>query len=242
MRAITRDAFVRMNLRSESWEYASEMVLKSVRMKLRIAEVPISFYRDLEGRTSHHKRAGWFSPWQAAWINLRAMFINGADFFALKPGLFFLVLGLATTAPLVFGPLTVGGVTFSLFTMLISSTLTLLGLQSVFFGCLAQVLCDQTGEARCRWRRVFPYTRTVVLSAGAFLVGAVLTVPLIVKYIEFGLTLPTDITTRNHLAVTGFLLMLAGFMTFAFTLVLHAALQNATDDIGGRSEAARVSK
>jgi glycosyltransferase involved in cell wall biosynthesis len=226
MRAITRDALVRMDLRSESWEYASEMVLKSVRMKLRVAEVPITFFRDMDGRVSHHKRAGWLSPWKAAWINLRAMFINGADFFALKPGIFFLVLGLVTLIPLVIGPVTVAGVTFSLFTMLISSTVALLGLQGIFFGCLAQVLCDHTGEARSRWRRVFPYTRTVLLSGTAFFVGTLLILPLIVKYVEFGLTLPTDITTRNHLAVAGFFLVLAGFMTFAFTLVLHAALEN----------------
>ena len=42
------------------------MVLKSVHMQLRTAEVPIRFLKDREGRLSHHKRAGWFSPWQAA--------------------------------------------------------------------------------------------------------------------------------------------------------------------------------
>ena len=35
MRAITRDALVRMELGAESWQYASEMILKSVHMKLR---------------------------------------------------------------------------------------------------------------------------------------------------------------------------------------------------------------
>ncbi len=86
MRGITLDALVRMDLQSESWEYASEMVLKSVQMELRTAEVPVTFLKDREGRLSHHKRAGWFSPWQAAWINLRAMFIYGSDFFVFKPG------------------------------------------------------------------------------------------------------------------------------------------------------------
>ena len=76
-----------MDLHSQSWEYASEMVLKSVRMELNTAEVPVRFLKDQEGRFSHHKRAGWFSPWHAAWINLRAMFIYGADFFLFRPGL-----------------------------------------------------------------------------------------------------------------------------------------------------------
>ena len=87
MRGITKAALGRMDLRSQSWEYASEMVLKSVHMNLRTEEVPIRFLKDRDGRLSHHKRSGWFSPWAAAWINLRAMFVYGADFFLYKPGL-----------------------------------------------------------------------------------------------------------------------------------------------------------
>ena len=41
MRGITRDALERMDLHSQSWEYASEMILKSVHMELRTAEVPV---------------------------------------------------------------------------------------------------------------------------------------------------------------------------------------------------------
>ena len=58
MRGITREAFVAMDIQSQSWEYASEMVLKSVQMELREAEVPVRFLKDREGRLSHHKRIG----------------------------------------------------------------------------------------------------------------------------------------------------------------------------------------
>ncbi len=93
MRGITRDALERMDLQSQSWEYASEMVLKSVHMELRTDRGPVRFLKDREGRLSHHKRSGWLSPWQAAWINLRAMAVYGADFFLFKPGLVLLALG-----------------------------------------------------------------------------------------------------------------------------------------------------
>jgi glycosyltransferase involved in cell wall biosynthesis len=75
MRALTTDSLQRMGLNSQSWEYASEMVLKTVRMDLRTVEVPVTFYKDRDGRLSHHKRSGWFSPFQAAWVNLRVMFV-----------------------------------------------------------------------------------------------------------------------------------------------------------------------
>lgn len=235
MRAISRDALVRMQLESQSWEYASEMVLKSIRMELRTTEVPVRFLKDREGRMSHHKRAGWTAPWKAAWINLRAMFVNGADFFVLKPGLVMLLLGLLVTLPLSFGPITVGPVTFSLYWMLAGVTLTVVGLQCVYFGGLAQVLYDYTGRASARWVGLFPYDRGVTLSALSFLLGLALTVPLVVDYVGSGLELPGDPGTVHHLAVTGLLAMIVGFTTFAFTLILNAAANARLARRGGRA-------
>ena len=104
MRGITREALERIELESQSWEYASEMVLKSVCLALDTVEVPVRFLREPEGRSSHLKRNGWREPWRAGWINLKAMFLYGADFFLLRPGLFLLVLGLLLSLPVSFGP------------------------------------------------------------------------------------------------------------------------------------------
>jgi glycosyltransferase involved in cell wall biosynthesis len=222
MRGISRDALERMGLVSQSWEYASEMVLKSVLMKLRTSEVPVTFYKDREGRVSHHKRSGWFSPFQAAWINLRAMFIYRAEFFALKPGLFFLIVGLLLTLPLSFGSFSIGSVTFSLYWMLLGVTLAVLGLQSFCFGVLAQVLCDYSGESRTRWTKFFRYTATVIASIVVFLVGLGLTGALVVHYVTHDFALPPPSALLDHLAVTGSLLMIIGFTGFCFTLLLYA--------------------
>ena len=155
MRGITRDALLRMGLVSQSWEYASEMVLKSVRMGLKTVEVPVTFLKDRDGRLSHHKRSGWFSPFQAAWINLRAMFVHGAEFFLFKPGVVMFALGLLLTLPLSFGPITIGPVTLSLNSMFIGTVLSVIGLQSIYFGCLAHVFLDYTDRRRERLRRLF---------------------------------------------------------------------------------------
>ena len=76
----------------------------------------LRFLKDREGRLSHHKRSGWFSPWHAAWINLRAMFVYGADFFVFKPGLCCSCSDCLLTFPLALGPITLGPVTLSLCT------------------------------------------------------------------------------------------------------------------------------
>lgn len=219
MRGISKTAFERMDLQSQSWEYASEMVLKSVHMQLRTAEVPIRFLKDREGRLSHHKRAGWFSPWHAAWINLRAMFVYGADFFLFKPGLLLLVIGSLLTFPLSFGPLSLGPITFSLHWMLLGVSLALLGLQCVYMGILSKVFFDYTGEVRQKWFRRFRYTRAVGLSAAVFSLGFTFAAMLTLSYFRNGFRLPDS---TNNLGITGLMLMIAGFMSFTFTLILHS--------------------
>ena len=116
MRGITREALVRIELESQSWEYASEMVLKAVCLKLKTAEVPVRFLKDPPGRMSHMKRNGWREPWRAGWINLRAMLVYHADFFVLKPGLFLFLLGLWLALPETFGPVTLGLHSYACFT------------------------------------------------------------------------------------------------------------------------------
>ena len=227
MRGITKSGLTRMELQSQSWEYASEMVLKSVRMPLRTAEVPVRFLKDQEGRFSHHKRSGWFSPWHAAWINLKAMFIYGADFFLFRPGMVLLVLGLLLTLPMALGPVQVGPITFSLYWMLFGLSVSVLGLHGFYVGALARVFFDYSGDVRRKWLRRFSYTRSVVLSAAAFVAGAAMAVPLVVQYVEQGFRLSGDaVFPANHLAVAGLLFVIGGSMNFTFTLALHAAAAN----------------
>jgi len=223
MRGIARDDLIAMDLESDSWEYASEMVLKSVQMGLRTTEVPVRFLKDQAGRVSHHKRVGWLSPWQAAWANLRAMFVYGSDFFILKPGLVAFAVGLLITLPLAGGPIRIGHVSLSLYWMLIGMTLTIIGFQAFLLGCIAQVLFDYSGRARARWLSIFSYTRSVVIAGTAAIAGVGCGVPLIAYYLSHHETLSLKAALPDGLAVIGLMLVAIAFSLFTFTLVLHGA-------------------
>ena len=239
MRGLTLAALTEMNLRSQSWDYASEMIVKAVRLGLRTVEVPVRFYKDREGRLSHHKRAGWFSPWLAGWINLRAMLVHGADFFVMKPGVLFLILGLLITLPLSAGPLTIAGITFSLNTMLLGSMLSIFGLQGIFLGCMAQSLTDPTGVARKRWLSQFAFTPTMVGAGALFAIGLGLAGNFLSAYVDAGYTVSADILAANHMAVAGLLAIMLSFLTFVSTLLLHAIAAHVPERQGdGRKDLA----
>jgi hypothetical protein len=93
----------------------------------------------------------------------------------------------------------------------------------VYLGCLAQVLNDLTGDSRRRWTHLFRYTRSVGWSAAAIVSGLVAAVPLVGEYWRLNLALPHPVTYQSPLAVVGLFFIIAGFMNFGFTLVLHAA-------------------
>src|SRR5947207_5139610 len=134
MRGLTRSALERIDLKSQSWEYASEMVLKAARLKLMTAEVPVKFYKDREGRFSHHRRMGWLSPWIAGWLNLKVMLVNTPDSFLLKPGIALMAIGLLLSLGLAAGPVMIGNIGFGLYWMLFGVTCTTLGYRYIHIG------------------------------------------------------------------------------------------------------------
>jgi hypothetical protein len=72
----------------------------------------------------------------------------------------------------------------------------------------------------------------VVASAVLSVAGVALTVPLIASYLRQGLSLSQPVVRESHQAVTGMLLTIAGFLTFVFTLLLHAAAKLADRSYG----------
>ncbi len=223
MRGVAREELVAMELASDSWDYTAEMMAKAAHMGLPTTEVPVPLLKDREGRVSHHKRVGWFSPWSAAWINLRAMFVYGPDFFLVRPGLAMFLLGLLIALPLSAGPITIGPIHFSLYWMLLGTTLAIAGLQAFLLGCVAQVFFDYRGQAGRRWLKLFPYTRTVIVASVIGVAGIACTIPLVYYYLSHHGQLTVHAATQDRLGVAGLMLIVIGFSLFTFTLVLHAA-------------------
>ncbi len=217
MRAMTREALDRIRLESQSWEYASEMVLKAAKQRLKIGEVPVRFYKDREGRLSHHKRAGWLSPWRAGWINLKVMFLYAPDFFLMKPGWIMLVLGLIVTISLIGGPFKLFGIGLDLHSMLLGMTLTTLGYSAVQFATLAQVFYNFDPKRRKRLASWLTYNRGVATAGLLAGVGFLLNTILLVHWLRVGMLLEEI----SHPAMFGLMLLILGFQTFTFTLLFH---------------------
>ena len=90
MRAITRDALDRLNLKAGGMEFASEMVIEAAHKNLRIAEVPITYYP--------RKGKSKLSSFSDGWRHLRFMMLYRPVPFLMIPGVVALIIGLALAA------------------------------------------------------------------------------------------------------------------------------------------------
>ena len=132
LRAFTKDAVARMDLRTGGMELASEIVIKAGTARLRIAEIPITLRKDARGRPPHLR------SFRDGWRHLRYMLMMAPNWLFFLPGALSLGAGALLIAALLPGPLRIGRVTLDVHTMLVGMALALLGVYLVLLGCFVK--------------------------------------------------------------------------------------------------------
>ncbi len=128
MRAITRDAYEKLGMKSEGMEFASEMIIEAGRKKLRITEVPITYYPRQTPSKLH--------SWGDGWRHLRFMMLYNPTPFFYIPGLLLFILGAFMTLALVIR----GNVeTTSLHSFFLGSMLAVIGTQMIATGIYMKI-------------------------------------------------------------------------------------------------------
>ncbi|VVB85291.1 Glycosyltransferase AglJ [uncultured archaeon] len=128
MRAITKEAFDKLDLKSEGMEFASEMIIEATRKKLRITEVPITYYPRQTPSKLH--------SWGDGWRHLRFMMIYNPTPFFYIPGFLIFMLGIFMTFALAIK----GNVeTTSLHSLVLGSMLAIIGTQMIATGIYMKV-------------------------------------------------------------------------------------------------------
>jgi hypothetical protein len=218
MRAMRVDALQRIDLQSQGWEYASEMVIKAATLGLETEEVPVRFYKDRDGRESHHKRMGWISPWLAGWVNLKAMMMYAPNAFLTRPGVLLGLIGLVLTTVIgIAGPFEVAGVGFNLHWMLLGLTLTTVGYSAAQVGVIAEMRHRLERPWVRRLAQWLTWNRGTGLAFLLVLAGLGCAIPMLITWFSNDFKLDEV----NTLSVLGLELVVLGFQTFCFSLILQ---------------------
>jgi glycosyltransferase involved in cell wall biosynthesis len=211
MRALRRDVLPRLDLRTTGMEFASEMVIRASKEKLRIAEFPIEY----------HPRGGEskLSSWRDGWRHLRFLLVHSPTHLFILPGAILAALG-ALISVLVLSQVHIFGRSWDLHTMIAGALLTIIGTQVVALGLAAHAYGKYFMGEKDPW---FDRMRDrFSLEHGLLLGGAIALVGLVLGAIIVGEWFSRDFAalSEQRLAVGAATLLIVGVQIFFSSFLL----------------------
>ncbi len=137
LRALRGDALEKLNLRTTGMEFASETIISAVKNKLRIAEVPVSYYC--------RKGESKLKSFSDGWRHLRFMLMYSPTHLFLIPGFSIFAFGFLILLLLLKKDLIFLGLSMDINSMFLGALLTILGYQIVNIGLYAKVYAIVSG-------------------------------------------------------------------------------------------------
>jgi glycosyltransferase involved in cell wall biosynthesis len=167
IRAFRKDALLELKLRTTGMEFASEMVVKSSLMGLKISEVPTTLSPDGRSRAPHLR------TWRDGWRHLRFLLLYSPRWLFLYPGLTAALTGFLLTVWLLPSQRAIGKVYFDVDTLAYAIGLMLVGVHITVFAVSAKVFGTREGflPPDPKFERLFNY---VTLESGLLLGAALL--------------------------------------------------------------------
>ncbi len=212
LRAFTRDAYERMELRSSGMELASEMILKAYRRGLSVAEVPISY----SARQGESK----LNTMRDGWRHLRFLLLQTPLYLFLVPGVALVLLGLlalgislaagggVTIGTLTWQPVFAGGIF-----LIVGTNALMIGLASHVYAAARGVIAED-GLTRL-YRKHFTLERVLGLAAVLLAIGVGLDALIFYRWVsgnELGLSTAGMAAVAQSSIIIGANVALGGFL------------------------------
>ena len=211
MRAVRRDVLDRLDLRTTGMEFASEMVIRASKEKLRIDEFPISY----------HPRGGEskLSSFRDGWRHLRFLLVHSPNHLFIFPGA--VLAGLGTVIVVFVGAgLDFFGRAWGVHALIGGALLMIVGTQVLALGLCAHAYGTYFMSERDPWfdrmRARFRLEHGLLLGGVFVLVGVIMGGVILATWISHGFGSLAD----EHLAVIAASLLIVGIQIFFSSFLL----------------------
>lgn len=212
LRGFRKQAILSLNLQTTGMEFASEMAVKATMQKLKIVEVPTILYPDGRSRPPHLR------TWPDGWRHLKFLLLYSPRWLFFYPGIFLVLLGSLTSAILLPGPITIGNFNLDINTLMYSSLLIIMGVQSILFSSFTHIFGVNTGllpqdDNTAKVIRNLGLEKGLLISLGMILLGLASSIGALIYWGEnqFG---SIDPSFSMRLVIPGAVLFTLGFQIF----------------------------
>lgn len=139
LRGFTKGAVEKMELQTTGMELASEIVIKSSILGMKVCEVPTTLSPDGRDRPPHLR------SFRDGWRHLRFLLIYSPTWLFFYPGLVLFLLGSLASLLLFFGPVNIGFRYIDFHTFIATGTLMFLGINMISFATITRVYAFESG-------------------------------------------------------------------------------------------------
>ncbi len=182
MRALSREVLDKLHLKTLGMEFASEMVIKAVKRKMKIKELPIHYYV----RRGKSKLRSFADGWR----HLRFMLLYSPLFLFFVPGVILFLLGFSSMFWLYLMSPVISGIKLSYHPMFVSAVLVIVGYQVMLFSLFAKTYAiTHLGEENRFIQSLYRYVTIEKASLAGVLVvsaGVIIYITIFFKWINSG--------------------------------------------------------
>lgn len=134
LRGFRKDTILSLDLRTPGMEFASEMIIKAARARVKMTEIPITLSPAGRSRRPHLR------TFRDGWRHLRFMLLMAPDVLFIWPGIIIGLLAFLVQLSIwLLGPLVIRGINFAENTMIACMVITLIAFQILYLGVFAHL-------------------------------------------------------------------------------------------------------
>jgi glycosyltransferase involved in cell wall biosynthesis len=211
MRGFRREILPQLDLRTTGMEFASEMVIRAAKEKVRIEQFPIEY----------HPRGGEskLSSFRDGWRHLRFLLVHSPTHLFVLPGAIMAALGALITL-IVMTQIDVFGRHWDLHAMIGGALLTIVGTQVVALGLCAHAYGTYFMGERDRWfdrmRARYRLEHGLILGGVIGIAGLVIAAAIVLQWLNRGF----GQLSEERLAVLAAMLVIVGVQIFFSSFLL----------------------
>ncbi|CAN5681253.1 glycosyltransferase family 2 protein [soil metagenome] len=227
MRAITKRAYLQLDMKAKGMEFASEMIAKAGLHQLKLCEVPVNLYKDGRGRKPHLR------TWQDGWKHLRLILLLSPKWLLLYPAMFFLIIASLLGGALVFSFVRVFQLVLDIHTLYYASVMFMVGIQLLQFYIIARLYGSSMGLYPARRFanivfRLLAFEKALLAGAAFFFTGIALTLYAVYQWQQksFG---PLDPTYVFRIIIPAGFCISVGMQIIVFGFLLYTFRQFKND-------------
>ncbi|MGD0576652.1 MAG: glycosyltransferase family 2 protein [Candidatus Staskawiczbacteria bacterium] len=215
MRAIKKSSLDKLNLQTTGMEFASEMIVKAIKNKLKIKEIPVNYFK--------RKGKSKLRPFSDAYKHIRFMLLYSPLFLFFIPGIILFLFGAGSGIWIYFSSPQIFGIKLFYHPLFLSSAFLIIGYQLIIFSAFTKIYSiTHLKEENKTLEKLFKYItieRAGIAGILICLAGAVIYFLIFSKWVGSGLSSLNEI--KNSVVALTFMVLGAQtiFSAFMFSIL-----------------------